>query len=113
LKEGTRGEESHTKGTKKEGFMKKCLLLAAGMLLVTVVAGHAGSLLGPAVPDTAAGKFSIGAGYFYYDDKWKNGDNFKFKQTQVFAEGSYGLYRGMEVFLRLGGTDATPLCPMG
>jgi opacity protein-like surface antigen len=94
-------------GINKEGLMKKSLLLAAGMFLVTAVAAHAASLLGPAEPAASAGKFSVGAGYFYYDDKWKHGGNFKIKQTQTFAEGSYGLYEGMEVFLRLGGTDAT------
>ncbi len=86
--------------------MKKRLLLAAGMLLAAAVAAHAASLLGPAEPGAAPGKFSVGAGYFYYDDKWKDGGTFKLQQSQTFLEGSYGLYQGMEVFLRLGGTDA-------
>ena len=86
--------------------MKKSLLLAAGMLLVTAVAAHGASLLGPAEPGTPAGTFSFGAGYFYYDDKWKNSGSFNFKQNQTFAEGSYSFYQGMEVFLRFGGADA-------
>ena len=86
--------------------MKKYLFLAAGLFLLTTAAARAESFLGPAEPVAAAGKFSFGSGYFYYDDTWKNNRSFSFQQDQIFAEGSYSPCKGMEVFLRLGGADA-------
>ena len=74
--------------------------------MALATAAHAVSLLGPAEPAASPGKFSFGMGYFFYDDKWKNSGSFRFQQSQVFAEGSYGFCKGMEVFLRLGGADA-------
>ena len=85
--------------------MKKLFFCVLVIFLLFAGAAHAASLLGPAEPDAAAGKFSSGVGYFYYDDKWKNGGSFNIIQHQAFLEGSYGLYRGMELFLRFGGTD--------
>ena len=86
--------------------MKRTFILAVVMLLALTTAAHAVSLLGPAEPAASPGKFSIGMGYFFYDDKWKNNGSFRFQRNQLFAEGSYGFYKGMEVFLRLGGADA-------
>jgi len=86
--------------------MKKALILSVVAILASVAAAHAVSLLGPVEPAASPGKFSFGIGYFFYDDKWKNSGSFRFQQNQLFAEGSYGFYKGMEVFLRLGGADA-------
>jgi hypothetical protein len=90
----------------KEDQVKRCLLLAIGIVFVVATTAHAVSLFGPAEPAAEPGKFSSGVGYFYYDDFWKNNGSFRILQNQLFAEGSYSFYKGVEVFMRFGGADA-------
>ena len=79
------------------------------VMVMVVFAGdiHAASLLGPAggMGEQKAGAFSVGAGYFFYDDYWKDGGGMKFQQSQTFGEGAWRPTRDTEIFARLGGTD--------
>jgi hypothetical protein len=94
-----------------EDPMKRVLLSAGLMLLFATGVGHGASLLGPAGPGGSGyepeggRKFSVGLGYFYYDDYWKNGGRLKLRENQTFLEGSWRPVPGAEVFARLGGTD--------
>ncbi len=86
--------------------MKK-LLLAVVLVLCVAGTSFASSYLGPAEPNAPAGKFSLGVGYFYYDDQFKkSGIQTTLKQNQVYLEGTYGFAKDWEGYLRLGGADA-------
>ena len=86
--------------------MKAKMVVVAALMVLIASTAFAASFFGPAEPAAPAGKFAIGAGYFYYDDKFKNEDTVKFQQNQAFIDLSYGLAPDWEAYLRLGGADA-------
>jgi len=90
----------------QEASMKR-LLLALALVLCVAGTSFASGYLGPAEPIAPVGKFSLGLGYFYYDDQFKkSGIQNDLHQNQLYLEGSWGFAKGWEGYLRIGGADA-------
>ncbi|MGD9140249.1 MAG: hypothetical protein PVJ42_01780, partial [bacterium] len=83
----------------------------------------AGQEAGPPTPGSPEAKWSIGAGYYYYQARWKAGDNMQLDLSDVgqnilFGEVGYGFTPDWEAYLRVGGADwssmgALPVTPGG
>ena len=66
------------------------------VMVMIVFAGdiHAASLLGPAggMGEQKAGAFSVGAGYFFYDDYWKDGGGYEVPAVAVLRRRRVAAY---------------------
>jgi hypothetical protein len=92
------------------------LIAFAGMAL-------AGQELGSATPQNPKGRWSVGAGYYYYEAKWKAKDADQLdlsevKQNMIFGDVGYGFAENWEAYLKVGGADwsslgALPVAPRG
>jgi hypothetical protein len=69
---------------------------------------HAGQFGPPEPVSKDANGWSLGVGYFFYQDKFGNDEGYnKIRQHQIYLEASKSIARYFEVYLRLGGADAT------
>ena len=98
--------------------MKRLFAVAAVVVLLAASVGmlYAGQF-GPAEPTAAAGKLSVGVGYFYSEEQFKSGsfnlggvrvgfDEFKLRSNQAYAQLSYGFTKDFETYVRVGAADA-------
>jgi len=99
--------------------MKKMCLIAVALIMLSSGFVYADPF-GPAEPAAKEGKFTLGVGYFLYQEKLKPADDtfsaagavatdFWQKTTvwsnQAYVQASYGLLKNWEVFARLGAAD--------
>jgi hypothetical protein len=83
----------------------------------------AGQELGSATPQNPEGRWSVGAGYYYYEAKWKAEDTDELdladvSQSMAFAGVGYGFTENWEAYLKVGGANwssmaALPVTPLG
>jgi hypothetical protein len=71
----------------------------------------AGQELGPASPQSAPGKFSVGAGYCYQATRWESGeckaDMSDVRQSMWYASIAYGFAPNWEGYFKIGVADLT------
>ena len=86
--------------------MKRVVLCAFLLLFVMCGFVSAGEF-GPTEPTAGVGKFSLEAGYFWNDTKWKVDflDNFRTQSNQAYVQASFAPMKSLEVFARIGGAD--------
>ena len=92
--------------------MKRALVTGVLVVSLATLAGMAlaGQELGSANPQNPLGKWSVGAGYYYYEAKWKAKDTDQLdladvSQSMAFADVGYGFTENWETYLRVGGAN--------
>jgi hypothetical protein len=94
-----RKEVRHTKNPK--------IILVSAFIAIFIVPGTAGAggLFGPPQPASKEeGGLHTGIGYWFHEDKYKNGTEHVFRQNQVYSELGYGV-KNWEIYGRIGVSD--------
>jgi len=89
-------------------FTKKFVFVLLAMLwiLASNPAAFAGGLFGP--PETIsakAGGLNTAIGYRYHEDTYKNGQEYVFRQNQIYSQVAYGASGLWEIYGRIGISD--------
>jgi hypothetical protein len=85
----------------------RVIFLLLGLSLLLSLGTASAGQFGAPEPISNDGNFSLGVGYFYYSNEYKNrttNDTFKLKQNMIYAQFTAS-YRQVEFYGRVGGAD--------
>ena len=84
----------------------KVIVIIVFVILIAPGRAAAGGPFGPPQPIAKeAGGLHTGIGYWFHEDKYKNGTEQVTRQNQVYSELSYGSRNGWEITARVGMSD--------
>ncbi|MDD5169828.1 MAG: hypothetical protein PHN75_13480, partial [Syntrophales bacterium] len=93
---------------KSRGAHAKCLKAIVIILMILAIRGpvFAGGPFGPfqTISREPAG-LHTGIGYWYHEDKYKDGSELKIRQHQIYSEVGYGDQKGWDIYARVGISD--------
>ena len=94
---------------KKEGvYMKslKAIVIIVFFILIAPGRAAAGGPFGPPQPIVKEAEgLHTGIGYWYHEDKYKNGTEQVIRQNQVYSEAGYGTKNYWDIYVRVGISD--------
>jgi hypothetical protein len=93
---------------KEFAHMKSFKIIVMIVFVILIVPGRAaaGGPFGPPQPIAKeAGGYHTGIGYWFHEDKYKNGTEQVTRQNQVYSELGYGSRNGWEIIARVGMSD--------
>jgi hypothetical protein len=93
---------------KGESLTKHFISVAISALLILLInsVATAGGLFGP--PQTVskeAGGLNTAIGYWYHEDTYKNGADYKIRQNEIYSQVAYGAKNIWEIYARIGVSD--------
>ena len=84
----------------------KVIVIIVFVILIAPQRAVTGGPFGPPQPILkAAGGLHTGIGYWFHEDKYKNGTEQVTRQNQVYSELGYGSRSGWEITARVGMSD--------